>query len=274
MSGKLPGKVALITGGGQGFGAGIVKKFAEEGAKVLVVDVNENTGQKVTSENPGSTFLRGDVTCQADWKKALDTAISMYGKLDIVVNNAGILIVKLATDYTEEEYERIWRINVKGMFHSAKVIVPYFVKQGGGVFVNTSSVGEIRPREEGVWYCATKAAVNNATKALAKEWAKDNIRFNSVAPTLADTGMYNIPLPSYLLEYRLTSVSSSSRYQIILQASGNKDSTETREQMAKKIPLGRFCNTKDVANAVCFLASDEASFITGVQLPVDGGLTI
>ncbi|KAF2183906.1 NAD(P)-binding protein [Zopfia rhizophila CBS 207.26] len=252
MSLRLSGKVALVTGGGQGFGASICKKLAEEGAKVVIMDLNEKTGQSVASEIPGSTFLRGDVTSQTDWEKALDTAVSTYGKLDIVVNNAGILIVKLATDHTEEDYDRLWRINVKGIFHSAKIIVPYFQKQGGGVFVNTSSVGEIRPRAEGVWYAATKAGVNTATKALAREWGKYQIRFNCVAPTIADTGMY----------------------QIILQANGNKDSADTRESMVKNIPLGRFCSTRDVANAVCFLASDEASFITGVQLAVDGGLTI
>ncbi|KEF54942.1 uncharacterized protein A1O9_09385 [Exophiala aquamarina CBS 119918] len=252
MSAKLAGKVAIVTGGAQGFGWGIVRKFVDEGAKVVIIDANEKTGQEAADKLEGCAFVRGDVSERAVWEKALETASTQFGKLDIVVNNAGILIVKKATEYTEEDYERIFRINVKSLFQSSQVVIPYFQKQGGGAFINMSSAGEIRPRADGVWYCATKAAVTNATKALAVEWASHNIRFNSVAPTIAETGMY----------------------QVILNAADLKDGEETRKKFGEVIPLNRFCRPGDVGSAVCFLASDEASFITGVQLPVDGGRSI
>ncbi|OBT92149.1 Dehydrogenase reductase SDR member [Pseudogymnoascus verrucosus] len=245
---RLSGKVAIVTGAGFGFGAGITEKFVAEGAKVVLVDINAANGESVAAAQPqgSAVFLQGDVTSEADWCKALDLAISSFGRLDVVVNNAGIVNKAIV----QEEFDRIFRVNIKGLYQSARVISPFLQKQGqGGVFVNISSISALRPRPNLVWYAASKGAASAATKGLAAELAKDNIRCNAICPVAGETAM----VPLFL---------------------GKPDTPENRKQILSGIPLGRFATPADIANAAAFLASDEAAFITGIELPVDGGRSL
>ncbi|OBT54684.1 hypothetical protein VE04_07726 [Pseudogymnoascus sp. 24MN13] len=245
---RLSGKVAIITGAGFGFGAGITEKFVAEGAKVVVADLDDAKGESVAAAQPqgSAVFIQGDVTSEADWRKALDLAISSFGRLDVVVNNAGIVNKAIV----QEEFDRIFRVNIKGLYQSARVISPFLQKQGqGGVFVNISSISALRPRPNLVWYAASKGAASAATKGLAAELAKDNIRCNAICPVAGETAM----VPLFL---------------------GKPDTPENRKQILSGIPLGRFATPADIANAAAFLASDEAAFITGIELPVDGGRSL
>ncbi|GAD92408.1 oxidoreductase, short-chain dehydrogenase/reductase family [Paecilomyces variotii No. 5] len=248
-TGKLEGKVVIVTGGGFGFGQGIVTKFIREGAKVVLVDINEENGANVAKSQPegSAIFVQGDVSCEADWVKARDITLSHFGRIDVVVNNAGI--VNKATpslELLEEHVDKLYQVNVKSLYFSAKIIAPVLRKQGGGCFVNISSISALRPRPKLVWYAASKGAASAATKGLASELAKDNIRCNAVCPVAGDTAMVPLVL-------------------------GKPDTPENRKEIVAGIPLGRFATAIDVANAASFLASDEAAFITGIELPVDGG---
>ncbi|KAL2215369.1 oxidoreductase [Thermoascus aurantiacus ATCC 26904] len=251
---RLAGKVAIVTGAGQGFGEGITKKFIQEGSKVLLVDINAESGERVATAQPQGTaiFVHGDVSVETDWQKAVDRALAEFGKIDIIVNNAGVVNKAMSSiELAEQELDRLLRINVKSLYHSAKVAVPVLKKQGsGGVFVNISSISAPRPRPNLVWYAASKGAASAATKGLAAEFAKDNIRFNAICPVVAETAM----LPLVL--------------------GGKPDTPENRNVFLASIPLGRFATPADVANAAAFLASEEASFITGVELPIDGGRSL
>jgi NAD(P)-dependent dehydrogenase (short-subunit alcohol dehydrogenase family) len=247
--GRLESKVAIITGGGLGLGEGIARKFVFEGAKVVIFEINKENGTKVAESlgKGNATAIQGDVTKLDDWNKAVKTAIDTFGGLDIVVNNAGVVHnAQPSFDVPESEYERIMNINVRPLYQSAKAVHPHFKKQGRGVFVNLSSISAPRPRPNLVWYAGSKGAVSAVTKGLAAEFAKDGIRCNAICPVAADTGM----MASVL---------------------GGTDSQEGRAVVIKGIPMGRVAEPKDVANAAAFLASDEAGFITGIELPVDGG---
>lgn len=247
--GRLENKTAIVTGGGLGLGEGIVKKFIFEGAKVLIFEVNAANGKKVASQySPKEcTFFEGDVTNLDHWQKAVKTCIDAFGGLDIVVNNAGVVHnAQPSYDVPESEYDRIMNINVRPLYQSSKAVHAHFKKQGHGVFVNISSISAPRPRPNLVWYAGSKGAVTAITRGLAAEFAKDGIRCNAICPVAADTGM----MASVL---------------------GGTDSEEGRAVVIKAIPLGRVATPEDVGNAACWLASDEAAFLTGVELPVDGG---
>jgi len=250
---RLSGKVAIVTGAGFGFGAGITEKFTEEGAKVVLVDVNAINGEKIAAAQPegSAIFVQGDVSSEAVWKKTCDAAISKFGRIDIVVNNAGIVNKAISSlELPEEEFDRLSRVNIKSIYQSARTIAPFLQKQGqGGVFINISSMSALRPRPNLVWYAASKGAVSAATKGLAAELAKDNIRCNAICPVAGETAMIPLVL-------------------------GKPDTPENRKQILSGIPLGRFATPRDIANATCFLASDEAEFITGIELPVDGGRSL
>ncbi|RAL03911.1 NAD(P)-binding protein [Aspergillus ibericus CBS 121593] len=243
--GNLQNETAIVTGGAYGFGEGIVNKFIREGANVIIMDIDSDNGIRVQSNQPtrSAVFVRGDVSNENDWKAVRDTTLKTYGRIDIVVNNAEISSLNVP----EDMFDRLHSVNVKNIYHSARVIVPVMQQQGGGgVFVNIYSMGSLRPRPNFAWYAATKGAVSAATKCLAAELAKDNIRLNTVCPVAGETGMTPLIL-------------------------GNPDTHEARGSILSGIPLGRFATPADVANATAFLASDEASFVTRVELPVDGG---
>ncbi|KAJ7691555.1 hypothetical protein B0H17DRAFT_1169086 [Mycena rosella] len=245
---RLQGKVAIVTGkclqpfsnrGGSGFGAAIARRFGEEGAKVIMTDINVEGGEKVAAQNPANlVFQRMDVTQESDWKAIVDLAFSKFGGLDVLVNNAGTSYRNKPTvEVTDEEWERVFKVNVKSIFLSGKVVLPRLIEQGkGGSMISISSTGATRPRPGLVWYNASKGAVTNATKGLAAEYGPHNIRINSVAPLLSGTGY-----------------------------------PESRQKFVGNVPLGRLTEANDVANMCLYLASDEGSFINGTEMVVDGG---
>lgn len=246
---RLDGKSALVTGGASGFGAGIARVFAREGAKVTVMDINGEGADRVAGEICGIS-APGDVTKSADIRAAVNAARSHGGTLDIVVNNAGWSHRnKPMLEVTEEEFDRLYDINVRSIFHMSRACVPVMRAQGAGVILNIGSTAGIRPRPGLTWYNSTKAAVNLLSRSMALELAPDGIRVNCVAPVLGVTGL----LETFM---------------------GLPDTPENREKFETNIPLGRLSEPWDVANACLYLASDEASFITGTVLDVDGGRTI
>ncbi len=248
---RLEGKVAVVTGAGSGFGAGIAHTFAREGARVVVVDIHKEHGQAVCEQirqaGGEASFCAADVTDGASVANLLAATLKAYGVLHCVVNNAGTTHKnKPLLEITEDEFERVFRVNVKSIFWTAKHVVPYFRRQGGGSFVNIASTAAIRPRPGLVWYNSTKGAVVTASKAMAAELGKDNIRVNCVNPVIGATAL----LEDFM---------------------GMSDTPVNRERFLAGIPLGRFSTPQDIANAALYFASDEAAFVTGACLEVDGG---
>ncbi len=246
---RLAGKVALITGAASGFGAAIAKQFSAEGSRVLVADLNEKQG-KAIAELIGGQFSRCDVSQERDVAATVQYAVTSFGTLDIVVNNAGTTHVnKPASDVTEEELDRLYRVNLKSLFYMNWHATPIFKRTGGGVFINVASTTGVRPGPGLCWYSASKGAVITASKGLALELAKDNIRVCVINPMIGETAMLE-------------------------QFMGMPDTPESRQRFLARIPLGRFTRPTDVAHAAIYLASDEADFLTGVCLDVDGGRNI
>lgn len=250
---RLAGKTAIVTGSGSGFGAGIAHTLAREGAAVIVNDVNEDGGNRVVAEITAAggraLFVGADVTRADDVQAMVDQATGAFGGLDILVNNAGVSHKrKPMLDVSEAELDRILAVNVKGLFHTANAAIPVMRNGGGGAIINIASTGAVRPRPGLTWYNATKGAVTTLTKSMAVELADDRIRVNAVNPVAGDTPL----LATFLGE----------------------DTPENREAFRQTVPLGRLSTPEDVANAVLFLASDEAELITGVCLEVDGGRCI
>ncbi|WP_133650752.1 SDR family oxidoreductase [Paraburkholderia flava] len=248
---RLTGKTALVTGGGSGFGEGIAKTYAREGANVVVNDLNGAAAERVASEialaGGKAIAVAGDVTLAADWQRLRAAAIEDFGSVQIVVNNAGTTHRnKPVLDVTESEFDRVYAVNVKSLYWSVQEFVPYFRERGGGVFVNIASTAGVRPRPGLVWYNGSKGAVIVASKALAVELGPERIRVNCVNPVIGETAL--------LSEFM-----------------GVEDTPENRKRFLAGIPLGRFSTPQDIANACLFLASDEAEFVTGVCLEVDGG---
>lgn len=244
---RLEGKVAIVTGGASGFGKGIATKFVEEGAKVIVADLSAEAGQKAAGEL-GCEFAAADVTKRADWEALLRKSLDAFGRLDIIVNNAGITYANKATeDVTDADFDLVMNVNVKSIYLSTSVLLPHFLEsKQPACFIQIASTAGVRPRPRLTWYNASKAAVINATKTMAVEYGPHGIRFNSVAPVVGTTGMTHLFL-------------------------GKPDTEENRKAFLSVVPLGRGSTPVDVANATCYLASDEASFITGVNIEVDGG---
>ncbi len=246
---RLNGKVALISGGARGMGAAEARLFAAEGARVVIGDVLQTEGQQVEAEIAESggeaVFVTLDVTSSEDWKRAVDTAVERFGKLDILVNNAGIWDRGNVEEQTEEGWDRVMDINGKGVFLGTKAAIPAMRDAGGGSIVNISSVAGIIGSAGSTAYNASKGAVRLLTKGTAVQYAKEGIRCNSVHPGPIETQMLKEV-------YR--------------------DDT-TREQRLTSIPLGRMGQMEDVALGVLFLASDEASYMTGSELVIDGGYT-
>ena len=239
---RLKNKLAIVTGAGSGFGAGIAKRFAEEGARVVVNDVNP-TGQKV-AQDIGGTFVQADVTKSDDWAKLVRAA---GPDLDIIVNNAGWTHRnKPYLEVTEAEFDRVYAVNVKSIYLSALHAVPVFRKRGGGCFVNIASTAGLRPRPGLTVYNSSKGAVILMSKSMAAEFGPDRIRVNCVNPVFS-------PETSLSAEF-----------------AGGAVTEEAKKRFLATIPLGRFSTPLDVANACLYLASDEASFISGVCIEVDG----
>ncbi|EGP82684.1 uncharacterized protein MYCGRDRAFT_97474 [Zymoseptoria tritici IPO323] len=249
QSGRLHPKVALITGGGMGLGEGIVRKFVIEGARVVIFEIDAAAGERVATSLPKDSVALyvGDVTNEAHWLAAVKMAVETFGGLDVVVNNAGVVHTSAPSHKVpQSEYDRIMTTNITPLYHSLAAARPIFTAQHSGVFINISSISAPRPRPNLVWYAGSKGAVSAITKGLAAELAPFNVRCNAICPVLADTGM-------------------------VVPVLGGMDSAEGRAVVTKGIPLGRICRPEDVGNAAAWLASEEAGFITGIELPVDGG---
>ncbi len=243
-------KTILITGAGGGLGSEMARLLADNGAQIIIVDLDaekgEATAASINADGGKAWFIKADVTSEADWKAAVDFAVEKTGKLDVVVNNAGINIRKPVEEMTIEEWCTMMKVNTGSVFLGTKYAIPVMRKQGGGSIINTSSVcGLIGHKYTPEAYTASKGAVTMLTKAIASRYGKDNIRCNSIHPSTVHT-----PLVEVLF----------------------KDPERKAERLGE-VPLGRLASAADVANAVLYLASEEASFINGVSLPVDGGVT-
>ncbi|SDD26742.1 glucose 1-dehydrogenase [Ruegeria marina] len=248
---RLNGKTAIVTGGGAGFGAEIARVFAREGARVVILDLNGAAAEATAAEiGAAALAVAGDVTRAADIDRAVHEARRFGGRVDIVVNNAGWTHRnKPILEVTEEEFDRVYAINVKSIFHMTNAVVPVMRAQGRGVILNIGSTAGIRPRPGLTWYNSTKGAVNLLSRSMAVELAPDGIRVNCVAPVMGATGL----LESFM---------------------GVPDTPENRAKFIATVPLGRLAEPRDVAGACLYLASDDAEFITGTVLEVDGGRTV
>ena len=245
---RLKNKIAIVTGGGSGFGAGIVKKFIQEGAKVVVADINLENAKKVAMDTGGFAD-EVDVSNSLSFKNLVNKTLEKFGKIEIMVNNAGIThLPNSMENISEAEFDKIFAVNSKSVFFSAKYLVPKMTSIGGGNILNVASTAGISPRPNLSWYNATKGWMISATKAMAIELASKKIRVNALAPVAGETPL----LKSFM----------------------GGDTPEKREKFLSTIPIGRFSTPNDMGNAACFLCSEEASMITGVVLQVDGGRCI
>jgi 3-oxoacyl-[acyl-carrier protein] reductase len=245
---RLEGKVAIVTGGGSGFGEGIVTKFAAEGAKVIVADRDEANARRV-ADATGSAWVRADVTKAADVKAMVDAAHERFGGLHILVNNAGMgHLPQPLEGLPEDEFDRIVAVNMKAIYLAAREVVPRFKAAGHGVILNIASTAGVSPRPRLTWYNASKGWVITATRSMAVELAPFGIRVVALNPVAGETPM--------------------------LKTFMGEDTPEMRAKFLATIPLGRFSTPQDLGNAACFLCSDEASMITGVAMEVDGGRCI
>ena len=244
---RLSGKTAIVTGGGSGFGAGIVRKFAAEGAQVFVVDINLEGAQAIADEI-GGIAVACDVS-NAESVSNLAQTVLLQGTLDILVNNAGITHLPSAMeDVTEDDFDRVFNVNMKSVYLTAKAFVPHFKDRKSGAILNVASTAGVSPRPRLNWYNASKGWMITATKTMAVELAAEGVRVNAINPVAGDTPL----LKSFMGE----------------------DTPEIRAKFLSTIPLGRFSTPEDMGNAACFLCSDEASMVTGVAMEVDGGRCI
>ena len=243
---RLKGKIALVTGAGSGIGKCIAETYVREGARVALADIDAEAAKSAARIIGNNTVaLRCDVSKKADVAKAIEETVAAFGALDILINNAGAThINKPMLSIEEEEYDRIFAVNVKGVFFACQAAVPALRKQGGGVIINIGSTAGLRPRPGLSAYNATKGAVHVLTKALAVELAPDGIRVCAIAPVATETPL----LPSFL-----------------------GPAEGMREKFIATIPLGRLAQPQDIADAALFLASTDAKFITGTIIEVDGG---
>jgi 3-oxoacyl-[acyl-carrier protein] reductase len=245
---RLRDRVALVTGAGSGFGAAIARRFAAEGAKVAVADLNAAAAEQVAGEiGAQAVAVTGDVSVSDDVSAMVDGAEAVLGPVDTLVNNAGYTHRnRPMLEVDEATFDRIFAVNVKAIYLSAQVLVPKMRARGHGCIVNVGSTAGVRPRPGLTWYNASKGAVNLLSQSMAVELAPDGIRVNALAPVMGETGL----LESFM---------------------GLPDTPENRARFEASVPLGRLSKPDDIANAALYLASEEAGFVTGVVLPVDGG---
>ncbi len=244
---RLENKVVIITGAGSGIGKETALLFGREGAKVVVADINENAGEETIEQMPvgvSCVFFKLDVTDREQAKQMVKITLEKYGKIDILINNAGIVQDAFLSKMTEEQWDKVIDVNLKGVFNCAQAVVEVMMKQGNGVIINTSSIVGLNGNAGQVNYATTKAGLIGMTKTLAKELGKKGIRVNAVVPGFIATPM-TANVPKKILE-----------------------------AMKEKTPLRRLGEPKDIANAYLYLASNEASFVNGAVLCVDGGLII
>jgi NAD(P)-dependent dehydrogenase (short-subunit alcohol dehydrogenase family) len=253
--GRLQGKVTAITGAGSGIGRATALLFAREGANVVAVDIDDTSGTKTVSEitclQGQGTFVQADVSKESDMKNVIDHALSKYGKLDVMYNNAGVIEVKQVIDSTEDDWDRLMNVNLKGVFLGSKSAAKYMITQKSGSIINTASIYGMIGAPRYAPYCATKAGVIGFTKALALELAPYHIRANCICPGVIVTPMFEGELNAW------------SKIQ----------SGDIRRTFEAQHPLGRFGEPNDIANAALYLASDDSPWVTGVALVVDGGYT-
>ncbi|MDQ3259242.1 MAG: glucose 1-dehydrogenase [Burkholderiales bacterium] len=248
---RLKDQVAIVTGAAGGFGAEISRRYVAEGAKVAVADLNEKGAEKVAAELGGNAFaIKCDVTRRVDIDALVAATLKKFGTLDIVVNNAGYTHKNQPLlDVDEATFDRVFDVNMKSIYFMTLATVPIMRAKKRGCIINIGSVSGMRPRPGLVWYSASKAAVNVLSKAMAAELGPDNIRVNAVAPVMSPTGMFEL-------------------------FSGLPDTPANQKKFLGNIPLGRLATPLDIAKACVYLASDDADFITGVELPVDGGRSV
>ena len=244
---RLKNKTAIVTGGGSGFGAGIARKFAAEGAMVYVVDINAEAAQDIAVEI-GGIAIGCDISSADSVSNMAETVLNA-GNLDILVNNAGVTHLPSALeDISEDDFDRVYKVNMKSVYLTARVFVPHFKANKTGVVLNIASTAGVSPRPRLNWYNASKGWMITATKTMAVELAPDGIRVNALNPVAGETPL----LKSFMGE----------------------DTPDMRAKFISTIPIGRFSTPEDMGNAACFLCSDEANMITGVAMEVDGGRCI
>ena len=249
--GMLTNKVAIVTGAASGFGAEISRLYVEEGAKVAVADLNEDGAKAIAAKfGTNAIAVKCDVSKGADINSLVAATLKAFGTVDIVVNNAGYTHKNQPMlDTDEAAFDRCFDVNVKAIYLMAQAVIPVMRKKKSGCIINVGSVSGLRPRPGLVWYSASKAAANLLSKAMAAELGPDNIRVNAICPVMSPTGM----IESFM---------------------GMANTPENRAKFLGNIPLGRLATPLDIAKAALYLASDLADFITGVELPVDGGRSV
>ena len=249
---RLKDKTAIVTGAASGFGKGIAERFAAEGARLVIADLNREAAEalceQLAQDHASALAVGCDISDAADVERLASDTLTAFGKIDILINNAGMPQVNQPMlDVDETTFDRMFAVNVKSIFLTAKSVVPHMREAGqGGVIINTASTAALRPRPGLTWYNGSKGAVVTLTKSMALELAPDRIRVNALCPVAGETPM----LAAFL---------------------GGEVTNAMREQFMSTVPLGRFSTPRDLANAALFLASDEADFLTGVCLEVDGG---
>jgi 3-oxoacyl-[acyl-carrier protein] reductase len=249
---RLDGKVAVVTGAASGFGRGIAELFVAEGAKIVVADINATAAGDLVEKlgKDRAIAMATDVTRRADVDAMIASAVDVFGGVDILVNNAGVTHKNQSLMHvTEDEFDRIYAVNVKSIYLTTLAAVPVMEKRGGGSIINTASTAGIRPRPGLTWYNGSKGAAITLTKSMAAELAPRNIRVNAINPVIGETGMLE-------------------------QFMGLPDTPENRAKFVAGIPLGRMSKPLDIANAALFLADPASAFITGVAIEVDGGRCI
>ncbi len=247
---RLKDKTAIVTGGASGFGAGIVRKFIAEGAKVMIADINGEAAKAMAEEVGENAYaFQLDLTINDEVKALAETALSTLGRIDILVNNAGITHLPMPMEeVSEEDFDRVLMVNTKSVYLTAKHIVPHMKERGTGNILNVASTAGVSPRPRLNWYNASKGWMITATKAMAVELAPEGVRVNAINPVVGETPL----LKSFM----------------------GGDTPEIRAKFLATIPIGRFSTPEDMGNAACYLCSDEASMITGVCMEVDGGRCI
>ena len=250
--GQLAGKVAIITGAGSGFGTGMAEAYVREGAKVIVADINAEAGERVAKAlGANAKAVTTDVSNGASVQAMVNACVAHFGVPDVVINNAGTTHRNQPLLQVDEQtFDRVFNVNVKSIYHMTHAVVPLMREGGkGGLIINVGSTAGIRPRPGLVWYNSSKGAVNLMSKAMAVELAPDKIRVNALCPVMGATAL----LEDFM---------------------GMPDTPENRARFLSTIPLGRMCEPKDMAAAAVFLATEAAEFLTGLEMPIDGGRTI